>query len=229
MSKSKIVVLSLSIFTAIFVFIHNVSKKVTQDDKEYLSLIFKQESINADTLSFEEQIQWIHEAVFNLHKDLAVLQPIDYSNSREPQNLYSNGGGFCYDFSRSIEKHLLNNGFETRHVAVYLRNVGFWGTILSSNVYSHSLTEVKTKNGWMIIDSNIPFYAFDINGNIYSFKDLKTTSSSVLWKLELENDLKPFYSNNIEFVYGLYSRHGKFYKPYNFIPDYNLRELFYNL
>jgi hypothetical protein len=228
MSKRKIVLLTLLLISIMAIYVHNVSKKVTQEDKEYLSIIFKQEAINADTLNFEQQIQWIHKAVFNLHQDFALLQPIAYNKAREPLNLYANGGGFCYDFSRTLEKHFMNNGFQTRHVAVYLRKDNFWNTILSPGVFSHSLTEVKTKNGWLIIDSNLPFYAMDINATIYSFEDLMLNSSEIQWELPLNAELKPFYSSEIVKIYGLYSRHGKFYKPYNFLPDYNFRELFYN-
>ena len=80
----------------------------------------------------------------------------------------------------------------------------------------------------MIIDSNVPFYAQDVNGVIFNYKQLADEQKTPNWRLQLDNGLAHFYTPNVVFVYGLYSRHGGFYPPYNFIPDYNFRELFYN-
>jgi len=207
---------------------HNVPKTVSQADEVSLEEIFGSKHVNGERLAFEDQISFIHGMVNTLHTSFVVGTPIAYNADREPSQLVLNGGGLCYDFSRTIEKYLIYNSFQTRHVAAYIKHGSFWNTITTKGVYSHSLTEVKTDKGWMIIDSNLKFYALDDANRIYAYKDLEKLKESPSWKLPLEEGMEPFYSSNVEFVYGLYSRHGGFYKPYNFIPDYNLRELFYN-
>lgn len=37
------------------------------------------------------------------------------------------------------------------------------------------------------------------------------------------------YEQPFTFVYGLYSRHGQFYPPYNFVPDINCGEFVKNV
>lgn len=224
---SKAIILICLLFLVGLVY-HNVPKNVSQEDEVGLEEIFGTDRVFGGDLDFEDQISLIHNMVNTLHTRYVVGTPIEYNNPREPSQLILNGGGLCYDFSRTIEKYLIYNGFQTRHVAVYLQHGSFWNTITLKGAYSHSLSEVKTAKGWMIVDSNLKFYAIDNANNIYAYKDLVKLKESPSWKLHLEEGLAPFYSPDVEFVYGLYSRHGGFYKPYNFIPDYNLRELFYN-
>ena len=227
LSKLK-VFLFLVLIMLVVVVVHNVPKSISEEDEKALNVIFGPDRIDAETLSFEKQIMFVDELVTSLHSNLVVGTPIAYNTNREPSELVNNSGGLCYDFSRTIEKYLMSNGFHVRHVSVYLDQGNFFNTISVKGVYSHALTEVKTKKGWMIVDSNLEFYAQDESGEVFAYKDLVKLAEAPQWKLPLENELSPFYSPNVQFVYGLYSRHGKFYKPYNFIPDYNLRELFYN-
>lgn len=227
MSKKKIIAGLVLVFMIVLLVVHNVPRKITEEDKEYLSIIFGGIYQNQEDLTFEEEIAYIDTLIRHLHQNYIML-PIDYGVPREPQDLHENSGGLCYDYSRSIEKQLMLSGFEIRHVAVYKREGGFFQTILSPGVFSHSLTEVKTKKGWLIVDSNVPFYALDVNGEIYDYKHLVKEESTPVWKLELVWKLAHFYTPDVVFVYGLYSRHGQFYPPYNFVPDYNLRELLYN-
>lgn len=228
MNKKSITLLTTMILFVVVVAIHNVPKKVSKQDAEYLAIIFGGMYQKQQELSFDEEIDYIDTLINHLHQEYMLLQPIDYSESREPQDLHENNGGVCYDFSRSIEKQLMLSGFQTRHVAVYKQSGGFFKTILSPGVFSHSLTEVKTKKGWMIIDSNVPFYAQDKYGNIFDYKHLVAEKVMPNWRLSLDNGLEHFYTPDVVYVYGLYSRHGRFYPPYNFVPDYNFKELFYN-
>ena len=45
------------------------------------------------------------------------------------------------------------------------------------------------------------------------------------WKKPPSDEI---YLHSFIYVYGLYSRHGRFYPPYNFIPDINYREFIQN-
>jgi len=51
-------------------------------------------------------------------------------------------------------------------------------------------------------------------------------SDEVLWRHKPPNII---YQESFSFIYGLYSRHGKFYPPYTFIPDVNYVELIQNI
>ena len=225
-NRTTILTIIVGILVLLLIF-HNVPKRITEEDKQYLAMIFGSIDKQQEELSFEEEIAYLDTLVNHLHQEF-YLTPIDYYATREPRDLYENMGGLCYDFSRTIEKKLKLSGFQTRHVAVYKNSGGFFNTILSPGVFSHSLTEVKTKRGWMIIDSNVPFYAQDVNGVIFNYKQLVDEEKTPNWRLQLDKGLAHFYTPDVVFVYGLYSRHGGFYQPYNFIPDYNFRELFYN-
>lgn len=226
--KQHRILLLLSVIILVLGYLHNVPKKISHEDELALEHIFKTSNVVGDALSFEEQIEYIDLLVNELHRKFPLFSPIEYNAKREPKDLLANGSGLCYDYSRSIEKQLMLNGFKTRHVAVFRSKKNFWTTITSKGVLSHSLSEVKTKKGWMIIDSNDSFYAQDILGEVYSYKSLKDLEQAPNWKLPIHPELAPFYKPGIEYVYGLYSRHGRFYPPYNFIPDYNFSELFYN-
>lgn len=218
----------MGLLVGVVIYVHNVPKGISQEDKDALITIFDEDKVNAKELSFEDQINYIDKLVNKLHGQFKVLKPIQYNHKREPLQLIENGGGYCYDFSRSIEKQLIISGFKTRHAAVYLRKGSFFQTLSSKDVTSHSVCEVLTKNGWMVIDSNEPFYTQDVNGEVYSFKNLKDLEVTPTWKISPSRETSKFYWPKIEYVYGLYSRHGYFYAPYNAIPDYNFRELFYN-
>ena len=49
---------------------------------------------------------------------------------------------------------------------------------------------------------------------------------SIQWNREPQTDI---YEQPFTFVYGLYSRHGQFYPPYNFVPDINYDEFVNNV
>ena len=51
-------------------------------------------------------------------------------------------------------------------------------------------------------------------------------NSSIQWKAPPPT---PLYTHPFVYVIGLYSRHGMFYPPYNYIPDINYLEFFQNI
>lgn len=229
---------ALSLIALLFVliffvlYIHNVPKKLTQEDLIYLEKIVVKTSENVNNISFEEQINIISSIQTNVHKSYSLGNAIEYSTTREPKDLYENKGGICYDFSRTIEKALIYAGFSTRHISLYKKtNTSIFSTILKKSVPSHSSTEVKTSKGWMIVDSNLNWLAIDTSGNVYSAKKINIELSKgeeIIWQTSVFQNYEKFYNTSHYVIYGLYSRHGKFYPPYNFIPDYNFCELFYN-
>jgi hypothetical protein len=50
--------------------------------------------------------------------------------------------------------------------------------------------------------------------------------TAIQWEVRPPSDT---YLHHFVFTYGLYARHGRFYPPYNFIPDVNYGELLQNV
>ena len=137
----------------------------------------------------------------------------------------------CAERSRLIEKILIYNDFKIRHVAIYstAETNSSIKSLLTPQTNSHSVTEVLTKQGWMIVGSNYPWLGLDSDNNPVSIKQLKETidnSSDIQW---MQPPGETIFEKPFAYVYGLYSRHGRFYPPYNFIPDINYHEFFQNL
>jgi hypothetical protein len=218
------------VFFAAIILLHNVPTKVTDEDILALQKIYPHQAIDASQLSFEEQIAFIQGFQKELHQKINRGFPIDYKQSREPKDLLLHSTGLCYDFSRTIEKFLVLNQFEIRHVSIYQTDtaIGKLKSFIKPGALSHALTEVKTKNGWIIVDSNYEWIALDHSRKPYSFKEICKTynaGGNIHWLIQLTPIYLPFYDNCPVFIYGLYSRHGGFYPPYTIIPDYNLRDL----
>ena len=99
---------------------------------------------------------------------------------------------------------------------------------------------MPTKKGWLVIDSNFPWIALDVNNNPLSIKNIQQSldnSVDIDWKkspLDVVGGNTSKYVKSIIYtkpfvaVYGLYSRHGRFYPPYNLIPDINYGEFIQN-
>tara|TARA_B110000444_G_C18808038_1_gene581046 strand:- start:676 stop:1311 length:636 start_codon:yes stop_codon:yes gene_type:complete len=148
--------------------------------------------------------------------------------SAEPKYFMERGYGCCVQYSRLIEKTLNYYEFETRHVfMIKSHNGNSLFNILPLNQQSHAGTEVLTSIGWMGVDSISPIIMVNNKNNkfrVYKYKDI--IDNKKIRELFTENN---FYDQDLDLIYGLYSRHGKFY-GLNFPgPEFNLREILYNL
>jgi hypothetical protein len=159
-----------------------------------------------------------------LNKDIPEGLP------REPTNVVRNGGGVCYDRSRLLEKALQYQGFQIRHVALYRKIPGknTLGLLLTYRAKSHAVSEVLTSRGWLAIDSLDPWVALDEDLNPLSIEQLAARAEHQT-KQNWSGKSSPFYDEPFLRVYGLYSRHGMFYPPFNRIPDVNYGQLLDNL
>lgn len=226
----KRVVFTLLIILFSTTWYHNVSKKITSEDKIQIEslLNFQNEDVSKINDNFENQITFIKKIQSIVIDSISPSQTgIPLGRNREPINVIQYGQGQCFDRSRLIEKILIHYGFKIRHLSIYKmeESTKLLKTLLSTGTPSHATVEVKTLKGWMIVDSNTKWLSLDKNSLPMNFKNLNPD------KFHQQPDviLLPFYSNNSLGIYGLYSRHGHFYPPYNRIPDFNFRELFYNL
>jgi hypothetical protein len=229
LKNSKLLLLFIVAVIAV-VLLHNVSKRPSESDLFVLPLYLNGISspIDASDLSFEEQLFIINKLQQNMLSIAPEDKGIPEGQARGLQQLSFWGYGLCYDKSYALEILLEQLSFKTRHVSIYGNPEGTtWIKDLSTRgILSHACTEVLTNRGWLVIDPNFAWMALDKNGKPVSL------ASDALWA-DSNNFLSPppypIYTQDHHIVYGLYSRHGQFFWPYNFIPDYNIRGLLYNL
>ena len=140
------------------------------------------------------------------------------------------GHGLCFDRSRAIETILRLQGMRTRHAAIYSTRAT--GSALRSlatpGVDSHAITEVMTRRGWMIVDSNSRWIGLTNANQPLDLARLRDRPGGP-WHPSVRVQLPEIYRAPYTWVYGLYSRHGRFYPPYNPVPDVNWAELAENL
>lgn len=213
----------------IFLYIHNVSKRFSASDIIVLPLYLNGITIplNASDLSFEEQLLIINKLQQNMLSIAPEDKGIPEGQRRGLQQLSELGYGLCHDKSFALEMMLEYLGFKTRHVSIYDNPHGTsWiKDLITRGILSHACSEVLTKKGWLVIDPNHTWMGLDREGNPV------TLASDKLWK-DVNNFLSPppypIYTQEHHIVYGLYSRHGQFFKPYNKVPDVNWRDLLHN-
>ena len=204
----------------------NVDVNVTEADVQAI----KQLKIKDDCSlinSFENElkcIQAIQNAVYT-HVDVGEGIGIGDNQSREPLQLLAEGEGLCYDRSRFIEKVLSYYNFEIRHVSIFYSKEASSLAFLDKAAKSHAFLEVFTSQGWLLVDSIDSFIAIDKEKNIYTATALRDMKDRIKFVDFFGNSLPQNFYKNYSVIYGLYSRHGKFYPPYTPIPDINWKQL----
>ena len=209
---------------------HGVSNELTDADKEYIPKFTDGIAPASFDSSYEDQIAFIKDVQNAVMNIAPVNKGLPYGQEREPRNLYDAKLGLCFDRSRVIEKILRHHGFRTRHIFLYsVKDSNTISAFATPGVPSHAITEVLTERGWLVVDSNDRWVSLDDANNPRGMDDLRNAAqdeAAVNW-LEppppIYRDIAP-----AAYVYGLYSRHGEFYPPYNAIPDVNYSELIEN-
>jgi hypothetical protein len=212
-----------------------VDNTITQEDEAYIDRLIGENHIDPGNLEgFDSQLHFIS-AVQNALLRLAPEQDgIPEGQPRELKDLYAARKGLCYDRSRAMEKVLNRFGLQVRHIAVYssLDWLPDVLAILNPSATSHALTEVMTDKGWLLVGSNTPWLSLDRDNNPLSMADLSAHLRRVRfshWE-EMEGKLQnPIFRTPFGYYYGVYSRHGKFFPPYNVIPDVNWGQFLQNL
>lgn len=229
--QSVLILIALPIICAVFFLSYcAVDNSLTEEDREYIPMYL------SDVVPLPKKPTYRDELGFIISVQRSVLnmapsnEGLPFGQKREPKELYTAKIGLCFDRSRVIEKILRYSGFETRHVAIYSKEEtgSAIKSLITPGVSSHAVTEVLTKSGWLIVDSNTPWISTDTNDWPVSIDNIQLSIENAVhikWDKEPPTSIyvKPF-----TFVFGLYSRHGKFYPPYNFVPDINYGELIQN-
>lgn len=203
---------------------------ITEEDRYYAQLIADEYKLvkPSSFKTYKEEIifiQSVRNAVINM---APAYDPIPFYHERNVKDFYEKGSGMCFDKSFVIEKMLRIYGFEVRHASIYYTTPGRPALLaVLSKSYSHATLEVKTSKGWMLLDSLTDVTGLDYAGNPLTVSDFREWIQSGKAPADLMNDRH--YGKPYICVYGLYSRHGTMFPPYNIVPDYNFRQLWYNI
>tara|TARA_B110000008_G_C16862870_1_gene521512 strand:- start:318 stop:1034 length:717 start_codon:yes stop_codon:yes gene_type:complete len=229
--KKFAIFLSIVMIASINLNLNSVKKNLSSEDYEYIPLFILDVDQISNLASFDDELELISSIQKSTFDVAPTAGSIGINKSREPKDVYLAEVAGCADRSRLIEKILIYYNFKTRHVSIYstTETNSSIKSLLTPQTYSHALTEVLTKKGWMIVGSNYPWLGLDNENNPISIKQLKESidnSSDIQW---MQPPGEKIFEKPFVYVYGLYSRHGRFYPPYNFIPDINYHEFFQNL
>ena len=210
-------------------FLNSVNVSVTDDDEKYIKLLDAEISLlprrNYAASSYQEQLEVISRVASYLDRETrnTKLQGIPEGMEREPKDWYSNRTGVCYDLARVTEKILRYHGFDVRHVAVY--STKETGSALISFITrrnpSHAVLEVLTDRGWMLVDPSSGTVGVSQAGDPISARDVHSRKDTVA----SSSRFHVIFAGPYFLVYGLYSRHGMLYPPFNVLPDVSWTEL----
>jgi len=219
-----------------FLFYNDVSTEVTPDDVVYAERILR-ETGHADLVgqphpaSFNGQIETVIAVQDAILSIAPGSQGIPFDRPRELSDLYQARSGLCFDRSRAIEKILSSLGFKVRHAAVYSTKdtVGRLQSFLTPKTRSHAVTEVKTNRGWLVVDSNRRWIGLTRDGKPIDLNMLRETTARQAWDPRLKESMSSILRGPYSHLFGLYSRHGRFYPPYTPIPDADWGQVHYNI
>jgi hypothetical protein len=232
-NRKQSVLISIAFFIICAVFVlsyHAVDNSLTEEDRQYIPMYLSDVVPLPENPTYRDELSFI----ISVQRSVLNIAPrndgLPFGQKREPKELYAAKTGLCFDRSRVIEKIFRYSGFETRHVSIYSKEKtdSAIKSLITPGVSSHAVTEVLTKNGWLIVDSNAPWVSTDTNNQPVSIGNIQLSienSVHIKWDTDPPTSI---YAKPFTFVFGLYSRHGYFYPPYNFVPDINYGEIVQN-
>jgi hypothetical protein len=196
----------------------NVNKSVSAADLAALASMGIQPQLPA--ASYEEEIQRIR----GVQARVLALMTVDNSfpqigRAVEPADLLVRRRGACYELSRTLEKAYAINGLESRRVFyLYRQDKGFFGALTTPQHPSHAAVEVKTRRGWLLVDSIVPWVALDKAG--------LPIPASGIWAHPERFDNVPEHLLLSSWAFrGLYSRGGQLYGSPLPAPEVNWHDL----
>jgi hypothetical protein len=235
--KKMMGILSMAVclLAVVYVAYSRVDNSITAEDRVYIGKFLAEGGVKPmrkqrGYSDEEDYIKAVQRAIQRLAGKGECSPP---GSTREPKDLYTRRRGESYDRSRVIEKMLRNAGLQTRHIMLFSTSGAGsrLKALLIPGVMSHSITEVLTRRGWMVVDPDDPWISVNRSGDPMTLRAVQSDVDKrlIAWD-DTEVRTMPFwYKQHFAYVFGLYSRHGKFYPPYNFVPDINWPEFFFNL
>lgn len=223
------------LITGGFFLLHNVSRKITPADRVVFTKLLEDDEfyrLEKNKNDFSKEIEQV-KAIQILIQDLAPngTSPIPQNYSRQPVDLLNAKSGLCYDRAYTLAKLYRYLGWETRHVALYQNDPGQYNLLelFNRKIKSHASIEVKTQRGWLIIDPDEPWISLAVDSSVHCYVEVQKAEKTIVWLQSPTMSMSWHLTKLPIVVYGLYSRHGRFFPPYNFIPDVNWRELLHNI
>lgn len=211
---------------------HAVDNSPTEDDVRFIPIYLQGITPLPASPAYTDELDFIVAVQRSVLRVAPQNKGLPYGQKREPKELYEARRGLCYDRSRVIEKILRYSGLEARHVFILpkgKKDSSIKSVLTAPGSLTHAATEVSTQKGWLVVDSNAPWVSLDSNGQPVSIKTIQSSledSVAINWG---RTPPAAIYDSPFAFVYGLYSRRGDFYPPYNFIPDIHYGELIQNV
>lgn len=220
----------LPVFVISVLYANQVDNSLTEFDKKYAPIYLQDVQELPETPTYEEELDFIRDVQTAVLRISPESNGIPEGEKRELRHLYEAGAGLCYDRSRAIEKLLRYSNFETRHISIFStkNSSSTLEALLTPGVESHAVTEVLTQYGWMVVDSNDAWLSIDVEKRPISIEEMQNSiesSNTIDWHAEPPSFI---YHEPFTFVLGLYSRHGEFYPPFNFVPDIHYPEFIQN-
>lgn len=208
---------------------HAVELEPTPEDRVALAEVLASPGVTprTETTSTAGELRVLRAVQRAILARVPVNRGIPQGQRREPADLLPRREGLCFDRSRTIEKALRILGFTCRHVFIYSTEEGGAWAVVKAGVRSHAVTEVSTRDGWLVVDSNDPFLSVSEDGRPIGIAGIRNDvgQSKLRWPAGTETVQSDIYRRPFNFVFGMYSRHGKFYPPFNPIPDLSWTEL----
>lgn len=196
----------------------------TPEDREALlsyGIIGARDIGIAPLLDADGQRRLLTGIVQRVHASVHRLEPLPNDRTREPIDVLRADTGVCFDRSRVIEKAARLAGFEARRVFLVY---GGWPSLLLPGGATHTLVEVRVRQGWVFLGTLTSVTGFAGDGRVWSVKDLKADVIKGGGALR-QNAWIEIMATNFLPVYGLYSRHGGHFPPYTPVPDYSPRQM----
>jgi hypothetical protein len=183
----------------------HVSDRIDQTDRDVIGrVVFAGEERWPPV---EDEIEFLKRFQRRVLELVPMGQGIALNVPREPADVLRVGQGLCFDRARLMKKSLLLRGFTVRTVFLvyHTSSESAIKQLLVPGAFTHQLLEVKTETGWVYIDTNHPWMGYSRNQTIAG------------------PEYNPLERPHVA-IRGLYSRHGRFYPPYNRLPDVNYPE-----
>ncbi|MCC6598985.1 MAG: hypothetical protein IT559_09370 [Alphaproteobacteria bacterium] len=223
----------------VFLGLHNVSSRITDQDRYYIQKILEDAGFSALSSrgDFDTEIAAIlaiQNAAFHTAPATGL---IPLNTPREPKNLYEAEAAYCSDRARFIEKALRLYGFKARFASIYENtpDKNFIQTLLTKGLegaHSHAVVEVKTTKGWLVIDTRTHWISLDWHNNPHDLREIQRFAAEKTWPEWSALSKEPMFflmKDPFYILYGVYSRHGRFYAPYTpYVPDIDFTQLLNN-
>ena len=223
--KKKVLLSGISLLVlalAFMILFAGVDKSVTSQDRLAIAKLDVDDQCG-DIPDFLSQLGCVKAIQASLARLFPEIKCSEVGLDVEPMSFLKRGYGCCFERSRFIEKALHHYGLETRHVAMHTVKLPVVGYLMAAS--SHQSSEVKTEKGWLYVDSNNPFVLMTKGGEPLS---LAASREVALGNLVQKPVPEEFFNKRPTIVYGMHSRHGKFYAPRLPFPDINWEEFMYN-